>query len=119
MGCGAPVLSPNPRRSSLGGEDSIRRAAALSPLKTEPATPGLVPSASSSVIYEVPLRKGGSREVEGWEDLARDGPVLATQTRALPQPRVLDVRTTNCVLDRCLAGSGALGSSPTMPTHPA
>lgn len=57
--------------------------------------------------------------MEGWEDLARDGSVLATPTRASPQTQVLGVRTISCVLEVCLPGSGALGSSPTMPTHPA
>lgn len=56
--------------------------------------------------------------MEGWKDLASDGPVLATQTRALPQPQVLGVRTTSRVLELCLRGCEALGSSRTMLTPP-
>lgn len=43
--------------------------------------------------------------MEEWKDLARAGPVLATQTRALPQTQVLVVRTVSCDLERCLAGT--------------
>lgn len=44
------------------------------------------------------------------ERFAKDDTVLATQTRALPRPQVLDVRTIRRVLESCLGGSGALGS---------
>lgn len=81
------------------------------------ATPRLAPAATSSRICKAPLGKEAPARRKGGEELARDGPVLATQTRALPGSQVLDVRTTHCIPECCLVGSGALGSSPAMPTH--
>ena len=62
-----------------------------------------------------------SREGEGWEDLARNGSLLANQTRPLQGPGVLDCPDYLLRLERCLAGSGALHCqpSPTAPTHSA
>lgn len=58
---------------------------------------------------------------EGWGDLARDGTVLATPTRASPQPQVLCVRTISYVLELCLPGSGRSGAArqcpPTLHDH--
>ena len=62
-----------------------------------------------------------SREGEGWEDLARNGSVLANQMRPLQGPGVLDCPDYLLRVERCLAGSGALRCqpSPTAPTHSA
>ncbi|XP_053521254.1 uncharacterized protein LOC128627448 [Artibeus jamaicensis] len=99
--CGAPALSPVPRRSSLlGGEDSTRRGCVL-PLDTDRtgARRALLQNLRGPSLER---RFPGDGRVER---LARDGPVLATQTRALPQPLILVVRTTSCDLERCLAGT--------------
>ncbi|XP_032324433.1 uncharacterized protein LOC116660032 [Camelus ferus] len=53
-----------------------------------------------------------SREGEGWEDQIRDGSVPANHTRSLPGPPVLGCPNYLLRLERCLAGSGALGSKP-------
>lgn len=110
--CGAalPALGSVPRCSSLLAGRGRHLSQLRSPLAQGPPRRGLAPAALSSKIYEVPPGKGVVPEREGWEDLARDDPVLATQTRALPGPQVLDVRTTRGVLQSCLAGRGALGS---------